>query len=345
MKILVVNAAAPFVWGGAEELAANLVRRLNVRSGIDAELLRLPYTWNPPERLLSEIVAHRLMRITNTDRVIALKFPAYLIPHPSKVLWVLHQFRQAYDLLDGGQSHLDATRDAEVIEAIRRADAQAFADAHAVFCNSPVTRDRMTRYNGVTPQVLYPPLNDPELFVGGPDGGYIFAGGRVTRGKRQHLLVEAAARAGSGCRLIVAGPPEDEAYAEELRSLVERHDIGDRVTLDLRLLERAEIAVLANGARACAYIPVDEDSLGYVTMEAFASGKPVVTTRDAGGLLEMVRDEETGLVVDPDPDSLAAALRRLTSDAGLSRRMGLAAAEAWAKRSLTWDATLDRLLG
>ena len=340
-----MNAAAPFAWGGAEELAANLVRRLDARAGVSAELMRLPYAWNPPEQLVAEIMAHRLMRITNTDRVIALKFPAYLIPHPDKTLWVLHQFRQAYDLLESGHSHLDAARDGGLIEAIRRADARAFADARAIFCNSPVTRDRMACHNGVTPEVLYPPLNDPELFTGGRDEGYVFAGGRVARGKRQHLLVEAAALAGPGCRLVVAGPPEDEVYAAELRALVEHHGVGDRVILELRLLDRAEIAALVNGARACAYVPFDEDSLGYVTMEAFASGKPVVTTTDSGGLLEIVHDGETGLVVEPEADALAAALRRLTSDAALARGMGLAAAEAWTRRNLTWDATLDRLLG
>lgn len=49
MKVLVVNNAAPFIRGGAEELADRLVRELNATSGIEAELLRIPFRWEPAE--------------------------------------------------------------------------------------------------------------------------------------------------------------------------------------------------------------------------------------------------------------------------------------------------------
>ncbi len=54
--------------------------------------------------------------------------------------------------------------------------------------------------------MLYPPLNDAGLFEPGEYGDYIFAGGRVDPGKRQHLLAEAAFKAGENCKLVIAGP-------------------------------------------------------------------------------------------------------------------------------------------
>ena len=343
MKVLVVNNAAPFIRGGAEELADNLVRQLNATRGVEGELLRLPFAWSPTERLIEEVLIHQSIRLINVDRVIALKFPAYLVPHDHKTLWLLHQFRQAYDLGDAGQGLGDAGREGEIKRVIRRADDLAFSGIKSIYCNSPVTRDRLRRYSGREAQVLCPPLNDAELFTGGEAGGYVFAGGRVAPGKRQHLLVEAMARVRAPGRLVIAGPPESEAYAERLRTLVAEHDVADRVELRFGFHPRAEIAAWMNGAAACAYLPFDEDSLGYVTMEAFAAGKPVLTVTDSGGLLEMV-SERTGAVVEPTPEALGEALDRLLSDPARAAALGRAAKAEWDGRGLDWPSTVARLL-
>ena len=100
MRVLVLNNAAPFIRGGAEELADQLVARLNATSGIEAELLRVPFRSEPADRIVEQILLSQSLRLYNVDRVIGLKFPTYLIPHPTKILWLLHQFRQAYDLYE-----------------------------------------------------------------------------------------------------------------------------------------------------------------------------------------------------------------------------------------------------
>lgn len=344
MKVLVVNNAVPFVWGGAEELAVNLDKQLNALPGVESEVLRIPFQWEPKERLPAEILLNRSFSAETADRVIALKFPAYLLHHQHKTIWLLHQFRQAYDLLDAGQSYLARGKDDNLIEAIKRADEDCFDGARTMFANSPVTRDRLMRYNDRSCELLYPPLNDGHLFVPGPYGDYIFAGGRVTEGKRQHLLIDAARLAGEGCRLVVAGPPESEAYADRLRRMVEEHDLGHRVTLQLRLHSRSELAALASGALACAYIPFDEDSLGYVTMEAFAAGRAVITSLDSGGLLEIVKHGETGQVCLPQAEALAEAFALLCAAPPLAKRLGAAAGALWADKNITWPGTLERLL-
>ena len=50
-----------------------------------AELLRIPFAWDPPERLIGQMVMNLSFRLDQADRVIPLKFPAYLIPHRDKV--------------------------------------------------------------------------------------------------------------------------------------------------------------------------------------------------------------------------------------------------------------------
>jgi glycosyltransferase involved in cell wall biosynthesis len=345
MKVLVVNNAAPFTRGGAEELADHLVRRLNGTKGVEAELLRIPFRWEPAERIVEEIVLNRNLRLYNVDRVIALKFPAYFIPHAEKTLWLLHQFRQAYDLYESGLSHLCThARGAEIIRLVRTADQELFASCRRIFTNSPVTQSRLKTFNGFGADVLYPPLNDACRFKGGDYGNYIFAGGRVGAGKRQELLVEAMRHACSDIKLVIAGPPDDEANASRLEALVATYDLRSRVELRLGYRPREEIAALANGALACAYLPIDEDSLGYVTMEAFSASKAVITARDAGGLLEIVHDAETGIVVPPDPQAIAAAFDRLAGNRDRTIAMGRAAKNLLESKNLNWETTISRLL-
>ena len=96
---------------------------------------------------------------------------------------------------------------------------------------------------------------------------------------------------------MIAGPPDSEADAERLRELVERFGLSERVRLDLRFLPRATYADYLNGAAAVAYLPFDEDSLGYVSMEAATAGKALITTSDSGGILALAKHQETGWVV------------------------------------------------
>ena len=82
-----------------------------------------------------------------------------------------------------------------------------------------------------------------------------------------------------------------------------------------------EVVRRYEAARAVLYTPYDED-YGYVTLQAFAAGKPVVTTTDAGAVLEWVTDGVNGLVADPTPKSLAAAIDRIATDDVLTQRLG-----------------------
>ena len=344
MKVLVVNNMAPFSWGGAEELAVHL-RSALMEAGHESEVLRLPFQWEPATRIPSQMLMVKGLELVNVDRVIALKFPAYLIRHRAKTLWLLHQYRQAYDLYEAGMSNISKGEQGESIRAaIRAGDDEAFGECERIFVNSEVTGDRLARFSGVRGEVLRPPLNDPELFVGGPSENYIFAGGRVNAMKRQHILLEALALTSSKVRLVIAGPPDDPADASRLRQLVEEHGLGDRVLLDLGFLPRATVAQYVNRAAAIACLPYDEDSLSYVAMEGAAAGKPLLTTTDSGGVLGLVRHLETGWSADPSPGSIAAGLEALAGETPRTIAMGQSARDLWLQLGSSWPQVVDRLL-
>jgi glycosyltransferase involved in cell wall biosynthesis len=93
--------------------------------------------------------------------------------------------------------------------------------------------------------------------------------------------------------------------------------------------------------RAVVFPPLQED-YGFVTVEAFASRKAVITCHDSGGPAELVRDGANGLVTAPTPDALGAAIRRLAGDEALARRLGDTALEGGSR--LTWPETVRRLV-
>ncbi len=344
MKILVVNNMAPFIWGGAEELALHLRRNLEL-AGHQSEILRIPFKWEPAAVIPSQILMCKFFELLNVDKVIALKFPAYTINHPNKTIWLLHQYRQAYDLYDAGQTNLPAgDHGNEIREIIKQADNAAFSTANKIFTNSAITQKRLQQYNQFSSEVLLPPLNDPELFRGGEPEGYIFAGGRINNMKRQYLLIEALALTPAHVKLIIAGPPDNASDAEKLTSLANSLGVADRVKLDLRYLSRQELAMYVNHALACAYLPFDEDSLGYVAMEAANASKALITTSDSGGILELVRNNETGWVVDPVADLLAEVMTKATDSVRLTQKKGESGKALWLSFDITWAKTIERLL-
>jgi glycosyltransferase involved in cell wall biosynthesis len=158
-------------------------------------------------------------------------------------------------------------------------------------------------------------------------------------------LLDAFRLVGGDGRLVIAGPPETDDDRDRLYRFVEEHDLGDRVTLDLRFLSREELASYVNNSRAVAYLPYQEDSFGYVTMEAFEAGKPVITTTDAGGVLDIVEHDRTGQVVEPELEALAGAMSVYLESRNRARKHGIAGRATWRSKGVNWPETIKRLLG
>ena len=339
LRIAVCLPQVPFVRGGAEVLADRLVAALTERGHV-ATLVTVPYRWHPDERLQENLTLWRLLDLESGDQapdlVIGTKFPSYLVRHPRKVLWLFHQFRQAYDYHGTRFAQFqDDPRGSAIREAVRRADAQALSEARAVFTISMNVANRLRRYNDVAAEVIYPPpqLADLEWIH---DDGTILSVGRLDAAKRTDLLIRALALL-PPARAVIVGDGDERMPLERLAV-----DLGvaQRVTFRGRIDDDALRE--AYGTCRCVYYgPVDED-FGMVTVEAHLAGKPVVTTTDAGGVLEFVRDGQTGLVAEPQPRAIATALGQLVGDADLARRLGAAARDA--ANLPDWDTVTGRLL-
>jgi glycosyltransferase involved in cell wall biosynthesis len=272
------------------------------------------------------------------DLVIATRFPSYLIAHPNKVVWLIHQFRQAYDLLGTPYSDFDdSPGDRATIDLIRRMDTRALGEARALFTNAGNTAARLARFNQLAATPLYVPPPLGEAYREGPHGDYVFTVGRLDTMKRLDLLIDVMNQVGSAVRCKIAGTgPESAALAARIAAA----GLGDRVEL-LGWVDDERLLALYAGSLAVFYAPFDED-YGYVTVEAFKSGKPVLTASDAGGVLEFVSDGETGWVCPPDePQAFAEHLDRLFADRDLAARLGRAGRQRVA--GIHWDQVIARL--
>jgi len=192
--------------------------------------------------------------------------------------------------------------------------------------------------------VLYPPLLDPAGYRAEAYGEFVFAPSRLSTIKRQELLIEAMAHVRSSVRLVVAGPPDEPAQLQRLERLIVERGLGERVELIGRWISDEHKRELFAQALACAYVPYDEDSYGYVTLESFHASKPVVTCSDSGGTLELVEDGVNGLVVEPRPERIALAFDQLMEDKSQAQRLGEAAFARLDELEISWDTVVERLL-
>jgi glycosyltransferase involved in cell wall biosynthesis len=331
MKIVVCRPQVPFARGGAEIFTDELVRRLRAR-GHEAEVVSVPFKWYPGQRVLTQAFLWRLLDLTEADgvpidMVVATKFPSYCVRHPNKVVWLLHQFRQAYELdrTELGQFS-ESAEDRALRRRVQRLEEMALGEAGKLFATSGNVAQRLRRSTGLEAEVLPHP---PQELAYRTDAyePFVLSVNRLDRAKRIDLLIEAAAR--QGVEVVIVGEGPDRGRLESLAN--------GRVRFTGRISEQ-ELADLYARCRAVFYAPVDED-FGMVPFEAFLAGKPVVTTTDAGGPLDVVHERETGRVVEPTVDAIAGALAIDEAEARAWGNAGKVLAER-----VTWDSAIDRLL-
>ena len=148
----------------------------------------------------------------------------------------------------------------------------------------------------------------------GFDGPTLAFAGRLTAQKSLDVGIEAARRA--GVALVIAGDGPDRAALEQLGHARFVGPLARRGVLELF------------GAADASLLSSSWENFPHTVVEALAVGTPVIATR-TGGVAEVVRDGENGLIVEPgDVVALSAAIRRFVEDTALSERLRANAARS-----------------
>ncbi len=347
MKIALLTTQIPFIRGGAEMHVENL-RKALVAAGHQVEIITVPFNDGPISRIEDHIVAMRLLDVSESwggriDFVIGMKFPAYLIPHPNKVMWILHQHRQAYDLFGTEYSNFrDDDEGRRLRDIITKADEKYLAEAKHIFANSGNVSKRLKKFCGLNSTPLYHPCPDMDKFYCKDSEDYLLMPSRINMTKRQFLALEALAKTKSNIKLYIVGAADNEQMKTWLLEGIEKHGLKDRVKYFDFVEQDKKIELYAN-CRGVVFIPKDED-YGYITLEAMASSKPVITATDSGGPLEFVDNGVNGFVCDPTPESIAEAMDRLGSDKKNAIAMGVEAKAKITEKNISWEHVVSELL-
>jgi glycosyltransferase involved in cell wall biosynthesis len=346
VKIVVASVQVPFITGGAEIHAGSLRDHLE-RRGHQAQVVTIPFKWYPGATMRASMDMAAAVDLTQVngeviDRVIALKFPMYYLSHPHKIVWLLHQHRQAYDLWDTPHSDLQLMPEGEAIrrEIIRR-DTEALGSAARLFTNSATVSRRLLKFNGLRAAPLYHPPQGHEQLRCDAYEDFVFFPSRVDPLKRQALLARAAALLNSPIKVVMAGEGSVNAMAE-VQGILRSQGLEGRVTLMGRVT-RTQLLDLYARCRAVYFGGLDED-YGYVPLEGMLAAKPVIVHTDGGGPLEFIRHDSNGYVVPPEPAPLAAALDALSMQPELARRLGEQGRQDLHALDLNWDHVIDQLL-
>jgi glycosyltransferase involved in cell wall biosynthesis len=341
MRIALVNTTAPFVRGGAEILVDDLAHQLQAH-GHEVILYRLPFPQSFGASLIAATEAARMLAVDEYDRLITFKFPAYCIKHHAKVIWMFHQFRQVYDLWDGKHGLHSGPSNKILRKIIKAVDEEDILRSRHVYTIAGEVSNRLKQYNNINSTVLYPPLQNSELYHNNMTGDYFFYPSRISDLKRQHLAIDAMRYVKSGVRLVIVGVSEG-SYLEQLKKLIHDNDLEKQVNLRNEWITDEEKRSLMANSLGVIFIPYRED-YGFVSLEASYSGKPVITCTDSGGTREFVQNAVNGFVVDPTSQAIAQAMDMLYDDRNLSERMGKVGLDAIIRRDITWPSTIRRLL-
>ena len=378
MKVAIVAPLPePFVTGGAENLWSAMIEWLNGEGGHEAELIKLPVNETTLARLVAGYEAFSRLDVMRFDAVISSKYPAWMVSHPNHSVYLQHTCRGYYDWYPRELETEYRGSDPVVIELLAfmarnrgsRAALAEFFDRFRALAAHPevqrhpgpvgraiihfldgvgLARSRIRRYAAIAEAVKrrpgYFPHGAKVAVVHHPTGkagfrdasqGYFFTVSRFYPSKRIDLLIDAYRRTSIPLPFKIAGTGMEE---EKLRA----HAAGDPRIEFLGYVSDEQLIDLYNGAMAVPFAPADED-FGYVALEAMLAGKPVITTSDAGGPLELVRDGETGIVAAPDAASLAAAFERVYTEREWARAIGNRGFER--ARQVNWPAVFGTLLG
>lgn len=330
MKVAVVITESD-ASGGAERFYSALSAALK-KQGHNVSVVSLPAPEPDFETICANYNAFSEIELSDFDVVISTKAPSYAVKHPNHVVYLVHTVRAFDDMFDSLFS-LTSYEMAEKRQELHRIDFQALCRARKIFTIGHEVSDRLYKWRGLASEVLHPPLATGG-FRNDATGDYFFMPGRLHAWKRVSLVIQAIKDSHLPMRLLISGTGEEE---ERLKKLA-----GDDKRIEfLGHINDEDLINLYAGALAIPFVPIRED-YGYVTLEAFASSKPVLTCSDSGEPVRFVSQDENGLICAPSKEAVKKGLEWLFKNPAKAAALGQEGKKL--VEDMSWSRVADKLV-
>lgn len=307
------------------------------------------------------------------DLVISTSPPSYVHRHRAHLALFFHHHRIFYDLedayVDAGFA-TDPEAHAHAAQLVRDLDRDRLEAVSTFLCPSKTVAGRLARFNGRRETLPFHAGvgvtvgGDDPVDVGVADTNGVLCVTRHEFPKRSELLVAAAHLVDATVPIVCTGTGGRLAFTRDLDARLSKGEVavddlddatmwrntgappGRRASMIGRVdfvghVGDHRLDELYASAR-CVVAPAHDEDYGLTAIEAMHHGRPVIVCRDGGGLAELVDDGETGLVVEPTPAAVAAAVARLHADDELATRLGRNGRARAAE--LSWSHAADQLL-
>lgn len=343
-RVFIGAVQEPFVRHESDPLIHQIYQSYR-RKGWEADIFSLPFRWYFRRKMIGQIISWRLLDLldegagqsSRVDRILATRFPSYVVQHPCKIVWFFDHQREIYE---GARVSPGAGKETEEAGRLRELfvsiDTKSLREAKKIFAASEAVARRLMLFNDVQSEVLYPVPGLKEKMRSGRSGDFLLAVGRGEPAARFDLLFQALALARSPIKCVAAVSGQARP---SLDPLIEKLGLADRLRFVFSPSEE-EMAALYGECFAVASLS-SYDPFRYRILEAMFAGKPVITTEDAKEAHEFVTHDETGLVCPPRPEALAQTVQELYDDRIKSHKLGDAGYERVKKYS--WDFVMDKL--
>jgi glycosyltransferase involved in cell wall biosynthesis len=380
---IVAPDPGPGVHGGAERAIDGLRAAIEAHTPHDASVVKLPVDETTLVGIVAAYRAFADLDVSAFDRVITMKYPAWMVAHPRHTLLMFHPLRGLYDTYHvfglphfrppdtrevGDLQNLighwhDRLALTEFFDAFDETVRVIGADHVDLAFPGPFSREVVRWLDRIA---LAPPAVErhlalsrtvasrPDYFPPGIDPQVVYLPGDLgpppePGNARTHLFTASRLDGPKRLDLLVdamAHVPGDLPL--KIAGTGPRAaDLAARAAHDPRieLLGFVPDHDLPGLYAGAVAVPFvpEDEDLGLVTLEAFSQATPVITCIDSGGPTELVADGLTGLVADPTPASLGRALARLAANPAWAADLGRAGLRRG--RRVTWEGAVAAILG